>query len=1057
MALAKTTRPGVAGAMPRPRLFRRLDRSRRRPITWVWGPPGTGKTTLLAGYLAARRLRSLWYQVDAGDADVAAFFYYLGLAVPARGKPLPLLTPEYRAGLDVFARRYFRQLFGRLRPPFVLVLDNYQDVPPDALLHDVLREAAEELPPTARIVVISRAEPPAALARLRIHQAVDTIDWSELRLTRTEAARLARTLSVRPRSSATTRRICEMADGWIAGLVLLLQQDADEPPPGSPPPARSQLLFDYFAAEIFKRREPRTREVLLQTAYLPSISAEAAEAVTGRPDAGRVVAELHRQNYFTNKRAGADAVYEYHPLFREFLLAEARRTLGEERIAEIRRTAAGLVEASGQIEAAADLLRAAGDGEALARVICRYAPALLAQGRVDTVEEWLARVPEAVLTSHPWLLCWRGVCRLGRRHDDCRRDCEQALAAFRLERDTDGALFAWSVIVVCNIMAGWLASVDVWIARLDALLAEAAGPTSPEVEARVATAMLLAIAFRQPSHPDGARWAARAVELARGHPDLSLRAVAATSWFIYHWQRGDLSKASYVVEDMRALAERRDIPSVISLLAAVPLVWHDLVWALPSYHQTVVDLRAHARATGLSHVSPTLLCCWGAFAALSDGDGATARAWIAEMAPEIAELGPTYAVAYQGLLTLEALARDDLEQARAHERELARAGYTSGMPNEEALARVTAAYVCHRRNQDREARAHLERVLEIAAGMPSPYLEWMARLADAHRCFGRGHDAAGLRSLRTAMELGRAGGYVNSAVWVPAIMAPLCARALEEGIEVEYVRGLVKRRRLVCDPPPVEVEAWPWPVKVFTLGRFAVLQEDRPLRSGAKVQKKPLALLKAIIVFGTPGVPEERLMDTLWPDADGDAARRALTSAVFRLRRLLRHEHAVMRGGGEIRLDPSLCWVDVWALERLLDRAEAASASPDGERAWADAVRWTERAAALHRGPLLGTADDAAWSGALADRVRRRLLRQLLAVARHAQDSLEWQAAADLLEKALRVDPCAEPAYRQLMTAYRRLGRPAEVRAIYARCRETLERQLGVRPSPATEAVLNEA
>jgi len=28
------------------RLLRRLDRTRRRPVAWVWGPPGAGKTTL---------------------------------------------------------------------------------------------------------------------------------------------------------------------------------------------------------------------------------------------------------------------------------------------------------------------------------------------------------------------------------------------------------------------------------------------------------------------------------------------------------------------------------------------------------------------------------------------------------------------------------------------------------------------------------------------------------------------------------------------------------------------------------------------------------------------------------------------------------------------------------------------------------------------------------------------------------------------------------------------------------------------------------------------------
>ena len=76
MVLAKTTPPSVAGVLPRRRLFRRLDR-RARPVTWVWGPPGSGKTTLVASYLRARRHGGLWYQLDDADGDPATFFYHL--------------------------------------------------------------------------------------------------------------------------------------------------------------------------------------------------------------------------------------------------------------------------------------------------------------------------------------------------------------------------------------------------------------------------------------------------------------------------------------------------------------------------------------------------------------------------------------------------------------------------------------------------------------------------------------------------------------------------------------------------------------------------------------------------------------------------------------------------------------------------------------------------------------------------------------------------------------------------------------------------------------------
>jgi ATP/maltotriose-dependent transcriptional regulator MalT len=40
---AKVTRPSVTGVLERKRLFRLLDKGRKRPAVWVSGPAGSGK------------------------------------------------------------------------------------------------------------------------------------------------------------------------------------------------------------------------------------------------------------------------------------------------------------------------------------------------------------------------------------------------------------------------------------------------------------------------------------------------------------------------------------------------------------------------------------------------------------------------------------------------------------------------------------------------------------------------------------------------------------------------------------------------------------------------------------------------------------------------------------------------------------------------------------------------------------------------------------------------------------------------------------------------------
>jgi len=50
------------------------------------------------------------------------------------------------------------------------------------------------------------------------------------------------------------------------------------------------------------------------------------QALTGNEHCERFLADLARRNYFTYRLSPRERVYEYHPLFREFLLARLRQT-----------------------------------------------------------------------------------------------------------------------------------------------------------------------------------------------------------------------------------------------------------------------------------------------------------------------------------------------------------------------------------------------------------------------------------------------------------------------------------------------------------------------------------------------------------------------------------------------------------------------------------------------------------------------------------------------------------------------------------------------------------
>jgi LuxR family maltose regulon positive regulatory protein len=147
-----------------------------------------------------------------------------------------------------------------------------------------------------------------------------------------------------------------------------------------------------------------------------------AVALTGVPSAGDVLASLARRNYFTNVRLDAEPVYQYHDLFREFLQAQARAAFAPAERADVQRRAAILLADAGEFAAAASLFHKAADWEGLACLIERQAGEMLRQGRNQTIEEWLASLPQDRVAEKPWLLYWRGMCRLpsdpGRARED---------------------------------------------------------------------------------------------------------------------------------------------------------------------------------------------------------------------------------------------------------------------------------------------------------------------------------------------------------------------------------------------------------------------------------------------------------------------------------------------------------------------------------------------------------------------------------------------------------------------------------------------------------------
>ena len=307
--------------------------------------------------------------------------------------------------------------------------------------------------------------------------------------------------------------------------------------------------------------------------------------------------------------------------------------------------------------------------------------------------------------------------------------------------------------------------------------------------------------------------------------------------------------------------------------------------------------------------------------------------------------------------------------------------------------------------------------------------------ADPRRCGRRVHGNAQCgRADAGARAVDHAGrerpGLARVRHAVAPIAARICAAAIEQGIEPGFARQVIAERRLSA-PSPFETH-WPWPIRVHALGGLRVeVDGGEALRFGSRGQRKPLDLLKLVVVHGPAPIDAALVLDALWPDAEGGAARAAFDMAVMRLRKLLGREEALRLDAGRVGLDPGCVWVDAWA--------------------------WAAGASDAYPGPLFGPdAVEPWWTGAR-ERLHQRFLQRVRQRGQALEQSGDLDGALAIYESGLAQDPLAEELYQAVIRCHAKSGRQADALRAFRRCREQLSIVLGVAPSPATVALVEGA
>ncbi len=423
----------------RPRLVQLFQWGLERRLTLVAAPAGYGKTTSVVMWLqglTGEAIKPAWYALDADDNEFTTFFTRFAVslekAVPGSlasvttGLDLQAIAPDSYAGM-------LAEACLQLPHQVVLVLDDYHHIAA-AEIHTVIAHLIQYAADRLHLVLITRHDPPLAIARLRARQQLAEVRADDLRLSDAESAALLELRLAAAPSPELVALLQARTEGWAAGLQLAavsLNQGSQGDFLASFRRNESLHVADFLVDEVLDNAPAEVREFMLKTSLVARFNVDLAAVMTGLDPGtcGQILDQLRRANLFLVALDGTGTWFRYHHQFRAMLVSRAGLLLPAETNVSIRRAAVdwlvgqewvdeALVEcvAGQQWDSAADLVEAD-----------RHA--------VQNRQEWhllwrrLQQLPDAVIAQRPGLLLAKAwILQIHHRYDPLIDLVEQAAA-----------------------------------------------------------------------------------------------------------------------------------------------------------------------------------------------------------------------------------------------------------------------------------------------------------------------------------------------------------------------------------------------------------------------------------------------------------------------------------------------------------------------------------------------------------------------------------------------------------------------------------------------------
>ncbi len=419
--------PARANLVVRPRLFALVQAGLLDKLTLIAAPAGFGKTTLLSAWhatIAGDAWPLAWVALDSADNDPFRFWSYMIAALDtlASGVGAPALTllqapqpPPIERILTSVLNAFSASAANAPERNVVLALDDYHVITTPTI-HATLAWLLDYLPPTLHLVILTRADPPLPLARLRARRAMTEIHATDLRFTAAEVATFLNQVMNLSLTAADVAALEARTEGWIAGLqlaALAMRDHRDRSSFIHTFSGSNRYIVDYLAAEVFMAQPAHIQTFLLHTAILDRMCGSLCGAVWGlvadnsgashTTSSQLLLEELERVNLFVVPLDDERQWYRYHHLFVEVLRQRLTNGMATAAVARLHSRASLWYERQGLVAEAVQHALTAADGERVAHLVEQHGLRIIVGGQVYTVLRWLSTLADPLIRVHPML------------------------------------------------------------------------------------------------------------------------------------------------------------------------------------------------------------------------------------------------------------------------------------------------------------------------------------------------------------------------------------------------------------------------------------------------------------------------------------------------------------------------------------------------------------------------------------------------------------------------------------------------------------------------------